>query len=80
LERIRSQHDELLKRVEEIKAYIQTPPTVLNPPLITASLDNDSQFQLTKAFMKSAEAQGRSWTSIGIDDWVQVGKWWLMKV
>jgi hypothetical protein len=30
--------------------------------------------------MAKAEVNGRSWSSIGIDDWIQAGKWWLMKV
>ena len=30
--------------------------------------------------MKKAEEGGRKWSAIGVDDWIEAGKWWLMKV
>lgn len=36
--------------------------------------------QLNAALMKNAEAGQRKWSSIGVDEWIQAGRWWLMKV
>ena len=30
--------------------------------------------------MKHAEGGGRKWSAIGVDEWIEAGKWWLMKV
>lgn len=35
---------------------------------------------LTKALMKNAEIGQRRWASIGVDEWIQAGRWWLLKV
>lgn len=36
--------------------------------------------QLNAALMKSAQVGQRVWSSIGVDEWIQAGRWWLMKV
>lgn len=36
--------------------------------------------QLNAALMKTAEIGQRKWSSIGVDEWIQAGRWWLMKV
>lgn len=36
--------------------------------------------QLNAALMKNAEVGQRKWSSIGVDEWIQAGRWWLMKV
>lgn len=36
--------------------------------------------QLNAALMKTAEVGQRKWSSIGVDEWIQAGRWWLMKV
>lgn len=49
-------------------------------PLLKASLDEEVRAELSAAFLRSAEIGNRPWASIGIDDWLQAGKWWLLKV
>lgn len=36
--------------------------------------------QFNAALMKMAEVGQRKWSSIGVDEWIQAGRWWLMKV
>jgi hypothetical protein len=49
-------------------------------PLLKGPLDEEALAELSAAFLKSAETDNRPWASIGIDDWLQAGKWWLLKV
>jgi len=37
------------------------------------------QISLSQAFMKVAE-HVRPWVAIGFEEWIQAGRWWLMKV
>lgn len=36
--------------------------------------------QFNAALMRNAEVGQRRWSSIGVDEWIQAGRWWLMKV
>lgn len=49
-------------------------------PLLKAPLQEEVRIELSAAFLRSAETGNRPWASIGIDDWLQAGKWWLLKV
>ncbi|EWG54500.1 hypothetical protein FVEG_12709 [Fusarium verticillioides 7600] len=49
-------------------------------PLLNAPLDDEDRQELSAAFLRSAEIGNRPWASIAIDDWLQAGKWWLLKV
>ena len=50
------------------------------PPVISMIEDEKTfQLSLSQAFMKEAE-RFRPWLNIGFDDWMQAGKWWLIKV
>jgi len=80
LERIKSQNEKLLRCVGEIKAFIFGASQRANAPLIDGPFDQQFQYELTRGMMAKAEVNGRAWSSIGIDDWIQAGKWWLMKV
>lgn len=35
---------------------------------------------MSAALMKNAEIGNRRWSSIGVDEWIQAGRWWLLKV
>lgn len=35
---------------------------------------------LNAALMKNAEIGQRRWAAIGVDEWIQAGRWWLLKV
>lgn len=49
-------------------------------PLLNAPLDEEDRAALSAVFLRSAEIGNRPWASIAIDDWLQAGKWWLLKV
>lgn len=49
-------------------------------PILNGSLGEDIRAEISAAFLRSAETGNRPWASIGIDDWLQAGKWWLLKV
>lgn len=69
------------KGVNEIKAMIQSPqPSGSKAPMVSA-IGNDRLFavSLTLELIKNAEVR-RGWSAIGVDDWIQAGRWWLMKV
>ena len=52
-----------------------------DPPLISAVTKGVSNMNLLNdGLMKRAEEGGRKWSAIGVDDWIEAGKWWLMKV
>lgn len=36
--------------------------------------------KLNAELMKEAEVGQRKWSAIGVDEWIQAGRWWLMKV
>ena len=52
-----------------------------DPPTISAVTGGLPNMRLLSAgLMKQAEEGGRKWSAIGVDDWIEAGKWWLMKV
>ncbi|RYP61794.1 hypothetical protein DL770_009719 [Monosporascus sp. CRB-9-2] len=56
---------------------LETRPVV---PSITASpYDKQAQFELSRLLMDHAELNNMRWSAIGIENWMQMGKWWLMK-
>ncbi|KAI2631936.1 hypothetical protein GGR54DRAFT_7088 [Hypoxylon sp. NC1633] len=80
LERIQNQNDRLSTSVEDIRQYIHNPKPGLSSPLISASsYDEQSQFELSRRFNEKAVLNNTAWSAIGIDIWIQIGKWWLMK-
>ncbi|KAI1042296.1 hypothetical protein LB505_003010 [Fusarium chuoi] len=48
-------------------------------PLLNGPLEEEVRAELSAAFLRSAETGNRPWASIGIDDWLQAGQWWLLK-
>lgn len=86
-----SNYISMSKEVTEIKSLILSPPTVEPGHRTNAGstvmtnvnsgddLQLDLQLDLSLLFMAEAEAN-RPWLSIGIDAWIQAGRWWLMKV
>ncbi|KAE9369869.1 hypothetical protein N431DRAFT_345022 [Stipitochalara longipes BDJ] len=47
-------------------------------PVVSIIDEKVFQISLSQAFMKSAE-RTRPWLAIGFDEWIQAGRWWLMK-
>lgn len=81
LQRLESAVLTLQKDFGEIKGYIdlfQNPKPELGGALI---IDNEV-FKISAmgaALMKNAETGQRRWSAIGIDEWIQAGRWWLLK-
>jgi hypothetical protein len=52
-----------------------------SPQAPVVSIVDEKMFQisLSQAFMKEAEMV-RPWLATGLDEWIQAGRWWLMKV
>jgi hypothetical protein len=52
-----------------------------NSPEISAVPNTTSTMRLlSAALMDHAENGRRKWSAIGVDEWIEAGKWWLMKV
>ncbi len=48
-------------------------------PTLTAIDDETFRLSLSAAFMKNAEIF-QSWSTIGVDQWIESGRWWLLRV
>jgi hypothetical protein len=71
LERIERLNDRMLNSIGNIQGMI------CNPKL-SGITEKSYQALLSKAFMKEAEVS-RRWVAIGFDEWIQAGRWWLLK-
>ncbi|KAK7594722.1 hypothetical protein V3481_005723 [Fusarium oxysporum f. sp. vasinfectum] len=80
LERIEKQQTKTDIKLEELRNVMIGDRSSRESPLLKASLDEEVRAELSAAFLRSAEIGNRPWASIGIDDWLQAGKWWLLKV
>lgn len=82
LQRIESTTLKLEKGVNDIKGLIRrsTNDSSSAPPVLSV-LDGEKVFAVSFSakLMKNAEG-GRKWSAIGVDEWIQGGRWWLLKV
>ncbi|KAF8244580.1 hypothetical protein K440DRAFT_558303 [Wilcoxina mikolae CBS 423.85] len=83
LERIENATHKIERRLSDIKTFIQKAEShgvETQTPRITNSMTGDELFdlKLSTTLMKNAEVSGR-WASIGIDQWIQAGRWWLLR-
>lgn len=80
LQRIISSNAALQNDVKEIKSYIARNTSLIAQ---TSSLfgvkDEVFKASLSAALMKNAEALG-PWSTIGINEWIETGRWWLIRV
>ncbi|KAL6805508.1 hypothetical protein J3E68DRAFT_433493 [Trichoderma sp. SZMC 28012] len=79
LERIEKQNTQTDKKLDELRQLLVSDRAPRNRPMLTAPLDKNALMELTDAFLQKAEYDNRPWASIGIDSWIQIGQWWLMK-
>ena len=82
LQQLQSTSQRLERRFSQIEVLIEQGEAVstIDPP-VSASTEELSKMSLLRdGLMKYAEGWGREWSTIGVDDWIEVGKWWLMKV
>ncbi|KAI9772340.1 MAG: hypothetical protein M1840_001089 [Geoglossum simile] len=83
LNRIESSTRALETDVTEIKGYIRASSRTQGnqssePPLVSVAGDEIFRISLSAALMKNAEVL-QPWSAIGIEQWIQAGKWWLLK-
>lgn len=72
-------------RLTEIGQYVKMMESqnFLESPMISESTVRNTEFGtplLNAALMQNAEIGQRRWASIGVDEWIQAGRWWLLKV
>lgn len=80
MERIEKQNTQTDKKLDELRQLLIPDHAQRGRPVLTAPLDANALMELTDAFLQKAEFDNRPWASIGIDNWLQIGQWWLMKV
>lgn len=80
MERIEKQNTQTDKKLDELRQLLSPGRAQRDRPVLTAPLDANALIELTDAFLQKAEFDNRPWASIGIDSWLQIGQWWLMKV
>ncbi|PCD37259.1 hypothetical protein AU210_005762 [Fusarium oxysporum f. sp. radicis-cucumerinum] len=79
LERIEKQQTQTDIKLEELRNVMTGDRRSYDTPILNGSLGEDIRAEISAAFLRSAETGNRPWASIGIDDWLQAGKWWLLK-
>jgi hypothetical protein len=84
LNRIESSTRAIETDVTEIKDYIRASFRIKDnqssePPLVSVVDDEVFKISLSATLMKNAEVS-QPWSAIGVDQWIQAGKWWLLKV
>lgn len=80
MERIEKQQTQTDMKLEELRNLVIGDQHSRESPVLKGPLDEELLAELSAAFLKSAETGNRPWASIGIDDWLQAGRWWLVKV
>ncbi|KAI9866174.1 MAG: hypothetical protein M1813_001735 [Trichoglossum hirsutum] len=82
LKRIESSTKALETDVAEVKSYIRASgnPSIQSsgPPLVSIVDNEVFKISLSDTLMKNAEVL-QPWSTIGADQWIQAGRWWLLK-
>jgi hypothetical protein len=84
LNRIVSSTEALQSDIIEIKGYIRKSSSTKamessKPPVVSVEGDELFKVSLSATLMENAEVL-QPWGSIRVDQWVQAGRWWLLKV
>ena len=83
MERIESSNKALEVDIRDIKSYIRASSRTQSQssklPLVSVVDDDVFKVSLSAVLMKHAEVL-QPWSSIGVDQWIQAGRWWLLKV
>jgi hypothetical protein len=83
LQRLESSNKKLERRFSQIEVLIGEvgKNTSADYPEISAIPNTTSKLSLLSAgLMGAAEDGRRKWSAIGVDEWIEAGKWWLIKV
>lgn len=67
--------------VKDIKGYIagNTVSRIVQIPSLSSVDDEVFKASLSAALMRNAE-MFQPWTTIGVDVWIEAGRWWLLRV
>jgi hypothetical protein len=84
LQRLEATTGRIETQVNEIKDYLRRSETgTLSLPKVSSppGFDDDDIFKasLSAALLQSSQ-KSQHWASIGVSDWIGVGRWWLLKV
>ncbi|KAG4291318.1 hypothetical protein FPRO06_03204 [Fusarium proliferatum] len=77
--KIEKQQSKTDMKLDELRNLMIGDRSSRENPLLNGPLEEEVRAELSAAFLRSAETGNRPWASIGIDDWLQAGKWWLLK-
>lgn len=83
LQRIESSNMRLERRLTDINKLFHKLDAQSSPESPSISMTGNAGFGtplLNAALMRNAESGKRRWASIGVDEWIQAGRWWLLKV
>lgn len=77
LQRIESTTKSINDGLHHLTAHLRRAQTIA--PIATAStLDDSARIAFSAECMKGAEIAHR-WLTIGVDEWIRAGRWWLLK-
>ncbi|RPB07542.1 hypothetical protein P167DRAFT_495646 [Morchella conica CCBAS932] len=82
LQRIESSTQKLERRFSRIDELVQKFESQGSPEAPSISAVNDKALKktlLSMKLMENAEVGKRRWSAIGVDEWIQAGRWWLLK-
>lgn len=83
LQRIECSNTRLERRFSDISQLFHKMDAHRSPEAPSIFMTGDSQFGsplLNAVLMKNAESGKHTWVLIGVDEWIQAGRWWLLKV
>ena len=78
LQQLQTASQRLDRRLSQIEAFIDTSADSPRVSAVTGGCSNLNL--LSDGPTKYAEGGRRKWSVIGVDEWIEAGKWWLMKV
>lgn len=73
----------LERRMSDMNKLFHKVDAKRSPENPSITIGGDEQFGtplLNAALMRNAESGKRRWASIGVDEWIQAGRWWLLKM
>lgn len=79
LERLQKGEQRTQKLIEDIHMAIYGAPNTSDKATISPFLNTNSVEELIEAFLTNAQYGTRAWATIGVDSWLQAGRWWFIK-
>ena len=80
LQRIEASNAAMDKELKAIKEYVRVSkdgPTSARKTLVLSSVDDEVFNETLKAALMRAAEIDKPWSTIGIDQWMEAGRWWL---